>query len=141
MNWLTSALIAAALFSTSNALTNVFQSKMSMGAGLTLFSAGVFACALIIAAVLKTSFQNLSQSGTGIYFALGSGIVWALAQMTFLLMLSKNPPLSIVVPIVVGGIGVGGVITGALFFGEQLSTMRVIGAAIILLGTVILARS
>jgi multidrug transporter EmrE-like cation transporter len=70
-----------------------------------------------------------------------SGFVWAWATYLFLWVIAKNTALSLAIPILVGGIGVGGVIAGVLMFGESLNVLRIAGILIVLAGSVLLARS
>lgn len=141
MNWIISAILSSLFFSLSNAVTKVFQPRLSYGLGLGIFSLGVLLTSLVILLFSKTPIVagKLIQQSSGL--ALVSGFIWGIAQFFFLLMLSKNAPLSVAIPIVVGGIGIGGILAGILFFGEQMTLMRIIGATIVLVGSVILAKS
>lgn len=141
MTWLAAALISAALFSVSNGFTKVFQSKLGTGFGMILFSLGVLASSIFITYVLKIGLPIYKQPTQTIQTALIAGLVWGFAQLFFIIMLGKNAPMTVALPIVVGGIGVGGILTGVLFFGEQMTVPRLIGATIVLIGTVILSRS
>lgn len=141
MNWFISAILSAALFASSNAVTKVFQPKLSFGIGMVLFSLGVLISSLLVTVATKTpmTVTKVAQQAMGLAF--GSGLIWAFAQTFLLITLSKNAPLSVAIPIIVGGVGIGGIAAGVLLFGEQMTLMRTIGSVIVIIGSVILARS
>lgn len=139
MSWPILAIISALLFSTSNVITKTFQPKLNSGLGMFVFSIGVLITSAITAVVYKSGAAP-KFSWSPVYLALAAGTVYTLAQLLFIITLAKNAPLSIAIPIIVGGIAVGGVVTGIAFFGESLSLMRIIGIVTVLIGTVILSR-
>lgn len=139
MSWPILAIVSASLYSLSNVITKVFQPKLSSGVGIFIFSIGVFLSSTLIALFFKSgTIPKFSWQPA--YLALASGFVWAFAQLFFILTIGKNAPISAAIPVVVGGIAVGGVLTGIAFFGETLSLMRIIGIVTVLIGTVILSR-
>lgn len=140
MNWPILAVLSALLYSLSNAITKMFQPKLSTGLGMFIFSTGVFLASALIAIGMKSGGITPKFSLPPAYLAIISGIVWAFAQLLLIVTFSKDAPISIAVPIIVGGIAVGGVLTGLVFFGETLSFMRIIGIVTVLIGTVILSR-
>lgn len=141
MNWFITSLLSAAFFSASNAVTKIFQPKLSFGIGMIIFSIGVLTSSVVYSLITKAPLTLTKISQQTMSFAFGAGFIWAFAQLFFLMTLSKNAPLSVAVPIIVGGIGIGGILTGVLFFGEHMTGMRVVGAVIVLAGSIILARS
>ncbi len=140
MNWPIVAILSALLYSASNAITKTFQPKLTSGIGMFIFSVGVFIASALIAIFMKSGGNVPKFSWGPVSLALASGFVWAFAQLLLLVAFAKNAPLSIAVPMIVGGIAVGGVLTGIAFFGETLSPIRIIGIVTVLIGTVILSR-
>ena len=69
-----------------------------------------------------------------------SGVFFTGAVLLYNTTLSRNVPLSIALPMLVGGIGVAGVIAGVVVFHESLSLMKLIGVSVKLVGTVVLAK-
>lgn len=139
MSWPILAILSALLYSLSNAITKVFQPKLSSGVGIFIFSIGVFFSSTLIALFFK--FGTAPKfSWQPAYLALASGFVWAFAQLFFIVTIGKNAPISAAIPVVVGGIAVGGVLAGLMFFGETLSIMRIVGIMTVLIGTIILSR-
>ena len=140
MNWPIIAVISALLYAGSNAITKTFQPKLTTGVGMVVFSAGVFLTSLLVAMFMKPTGTVPKFSWPPVYLALASGFVWAFAQLALLITFAKGAPISIAVPIIVGGIAVGGVLTGIAFFGETLSLVRIVGIVVVLIGTVMLSR-
>lgn len=140
MNWMMFAILSALLFSVSNALTKMFQPKLATGIGLVLFALGVLGAAVVNIIFGKYTSPQTS-TGNPILIALSAGFIWGFAQLFFILMLAKNAPVSVAIPVVIGGIGIGGVLAGILLFGETLTITRIIGIAIVLTGSIILGRS
>jgi multidrug transporter EmrE-like cation transporter len=119
----------------------MFQPRLATGVGLVVFALGVLAAAIVNLLAVK---GPAPQAGAGINpltLAVTSGFIWGFAQLFFILMLAKNAPVSVAVPVVIGGIGIGGVLAGVLLFGETLTLMRIIGIAIVLAGSILLGRS
>jgi uncharacterized membrane protein len=141
MNWFTFALLSALLFSVSNALTKMFQPRLATGVGLIVFALGVVGAALINLLGIKSTTPPASGGINPMALAITSGFVWGFAQLFFIFMLAKNAPVSVAIPVVIGGIGIGGVLAGALLFGETLTLMRIIGIVIVLAGSILLGRS
>lgn len=140
MNWIVTAIISAAFLSLSNVIAKLYQSKISLGAGMIIFSLGVLVVSVLVTLISKTPFTTSKSLQSAVWLALVYGIIWALGQIFFLTTLAKNAPISLAIPIIVGGIATGGALAGVAFFGETLSLMRVIGIITILTGTVILSR-
>lgn len=140
MNWPILAILSGLLFAGSNAITKAFQPKLPSALGMFIFSAGVFLTSAFLALFIRSAAGAPKFTWPPSYLALTSGFVWAFAQFLLIVAFAKHAPISIAIPIVVGGIAVGGVLTGLLFFGETLSLMRIIGIVTVLIGTVILSR-
>lgn len=139
-SWVPNAIIAALFFSAANAFIKIYQPKLGNGFGLFFFVFGGLIATAFITFVLKIDSNMPKQFGTTPYIAMLAGILWAIANFFFFSLFSKNTPLSIAMPFVVGGIGVGGILAGVLFFGERMNASQIAGAVIVLIGSAILAR-
>ena len=120
----------------------LFQAKIHVVSGLFVFIIGALLTATT--GLILTNFffkQSTVVTREGVQLALIAGAIWAVGQLMFFLTLSKNPPLSVVLPILVAGIGIGGVLAGVLYFQEALTPQRIFAIAIVLIGSIILARS
>ena len=142
MTWFVAALLSALLFSISNAITKDFQPKLSLFTGLLfLILGGLFAVIIGMVITGSSLVKYMGQTNPkALWEAITSGFVWASATFVFFYVLSKNAPLSLAMPVIVGGIGVGGVLAGLLVFHESLTTMQLIGIIVVLAGSVLLAR-
>lgn len=140
MSWPILAVLSGLLFAGSNAITKAFQPKLPSALGMFIFSAGVFLTSAFLALFIKSGAGAPKFTWAPSYLALTSGFVWAFAQFLLIVAFAKHAPISIAIPIVVGGIVVGGVLSGVAFFGETLSFIRIIGITIVLIGTIILSK-
>lgn len=143
MSWFIAILLSALLFSVSNAMTKGFSPRLSLLTSLFVFALGTLFAAGLGLLISKSALirYTADASPRALWGMAVSGFVWAWATYLFLLVISKNTALSLAIPILVGGIGVGGVVAGVLIFGESLTLARVIGIFVILGGSVLLARS
>lgn len=140
MNWLTLSLLSALFYAGSNALTKLFQPKLSTGLGMFIFSIGVFVASAVMAVFVKSGNSVPKASVAPILLAISSGCVWAIGQYLLIVTFAKNAPISVALPIILSGIAVGGILTGVTFFGETLSLTRIIGIVIVLIGTFVLSK-
>lgn len=141
MNWYIFSLLAVVSYSVGNVLTKHVSSRLSSFAGALGQALG----AVIISAITFFVFQTFtSRSGSwdrgSFVIAAISGGLWIIGQMFLFIALSKNAPISIVIPFVMGGLGVGGVIGGVLFFKESLTMIQTLGIITVLVGSVMLAK-
>jgi drug/metabolite transporter (DMT)-like permease len=142
MNWFIAALLSALLFAISNALTKGFSSRLNLFTGLLFFTIGGLLVPLLGFLVTKTPFIKFAHSAAprALWGMMASGFVWAWATYMFLDLLSRSTALSVVLPIIVGGIGIGGVVAGVLFFGETISTTQIGAIVLVLIGSILLGR-
>ena len=139
-NWIPFALAATLFFSLSNTFTKIYQAKLGSGFGSIMFTVGAVVGAVAIA-MLTRSTLPMQKSSSGITLAVISGLLWAIANILLLTAIGKQAPISIVMPLVVGGIGLGGALIGVLAFGETLSSIQIFGILTVLAGSIILSRS
>ena len=141
MNWLSLILISIAGFGTSNALVRYFSTRVSPIVGTVLLIAGMSLTALVIILVnVIIGGKTPIPDRYTIAAAILAGVISTAAQIVYSSTLAKGLPLSIAIPLLVGGLGVAGVIAGVAVFHESLSIMKLIGVSVILVGTIILAR-
>lgn len=141
MNWLTTAIIAVIFLSASNIFLKFYLPKLGTGFAIFYFTLAALVVTMILTFVAKVGEPAAKQVGYAPLFAMASGVLWAIGNFFFFTIFIKNAPLSLVMPIVVGGIGVGGILTGVLLFGESLNFIKIAGILIVLTGSIILARS
>ncbi|MDP1722490.1 MAG: hypothetical protein Q8L37_04745 [Candidatus Gottesmanbacteria bacterium] len=141
MNWLGLLLISITGYGVSNTLVRYYSTRISPLAGAILLSAGALATALVVLFIQTITGGKIPTLGKDtVITGLLSGMFFTGAVLLFNTTLSRSVPLSIAVPILVGGIGVAGVISGVAVFHESLSVMKFIGVSVILVGTVLLAK-
>lgn len=141
MNWLGLLFISITGYGISNALVRYYSTRISPLMGAILLSCGALATALVLLLIQVFSGGKMPIPGKdSIITGLLSGVFFTGAVLFYNTTLSRNVPLSIALPILVGGIGVAGVIAGVAVFHETLSLMKFIGMSVILVGTVLLAR-
>ena len=68
------------------------------------------------------------------------GIVWTIGQMIFLHLFFKYPSLSVVTPIMVGCVALGGTLAGFVVFNEPITLAKVIGVGGILVSVFMLSK-
>lgn len=140
MNWLTTTIIAVAFLSASNVFIKFYLPKLGSGFGTFYFTLAALLMTMILTFIMKAGGPAAKSVGYAPLFAMLSGVLWATGNFFFFTIFAKNTPLSLALPIVVGGIGVGGVITGLLLFHESLNVTQIIGILVVLAGSVILAK-
>lgn len=141
MNWLVLLLISISGYGISNTLVRYYSVRISPILGAVLMTSGALATALIVLMMQSFSGGKIPiPAKDTILTGLLSGVFFTGAVLLYNTTLSRNVPLSIAIPILVGGIGVAGVIAGVAVFHESLSLMKFIGISVILVGTVLLAR-
>lgn len=141
MNWLVLLMMSITGYGISNILVRYYSTRISPLAGAILLSSGALATALIVLLIQSIAGGKMHTLGRDTLFTgLLSGVFFTGAVLLFNTTLSRNVPLSVAVPILVGGIGVAGVLSGVAVYHESLSIMKLIGISVILMGTVILAR-
>lgn len=141
MNWYLFSLLAVLSYSVGNVITKYVSARLSSLAGALGQAVGAIIISTITFLVYQT-FTSRSGSvdrGSFIAAAIGGGL-WVIGQIFLFLAFTKNAPISIVIPFVVGGIGVGGVIGGILFFKESLTVMQILGIITVLVGSLMLTK-
>ena len=141
MNWYIFSLLAVVSYSVGNVIAKYVSSRLSSFAGALGQAVGAVIVSIIAFFVFQTFSSRSGSLDRGSFVAAAvSGGLWIIGQILLFLALSKNAPISIVIPFVMGGLGVGGVIGGILFFKESLTGMQILGIITILAGSVMLAK-
>lgn len=141
MNWLVLLLISIAGYGISNTLVRYYSTRIPPLMGALLLASGALVTALVVLFIQTFSGGKMPIPGKDtIITGLLSGVFFTAAVLFYNTTLSRNVPLSIALPMLVGGIGVAGVIAGVAVFHESLSIMKLIGVIVILVGTVVLAK-
>jgi len=83
----------------------------------------------------------LSLSKNIILLPIAAGTFAGLAEIFYMFMFSKNVPISIGNPLVVGGTVVVAVILGLIILKEPINAIKTIGIIVTITGLVILSRS
>jgi len=141
MNWLGYAILAASFYGFFNFFIKLFADKISPSIALMIMAGTSFILATITTLVLKMTGQELTFSKGVIILPIAAGVFAGLAEIFYIFMFSKNVPISIGNPLVVGGTVLVAVILGLVALKEPLTTIKITGIAITLLGLVILSRS
>ena len=141
MNWLTFAILAALSYGFYNFFAKLSSDKLSPTIGAMFISGTAFLVAAISTIIFRITGQNLSVSKNGILFPIIAGLFAGLAEVFYLFMFSKNTPVSLGNPLVVGGTTFIAVILGLLILKEPINLTRIIGILATLIGLIILSRS
>jgi len=141
MNWLTYAILAASTFGFYNFFTKISADKFSPALA-NMFIAGASLLVAIISTIyLKMSGQSLVFTKSSLLLPIVAGLFAGAAEIFYLSMYSKNAPISIGNPLVVGGTIVIAVILGIIILREPISAAKIAGIIVVLVGLVILGRS
>ena len=140
MNWLVYAILAAVSFGFYNFFTKVSADKFSPAVA-NLFIAGFsFTVAVVSIMYIKISGQSLIFSKSYIILPIVAGIFAGVAELFYLSMYTKNAPITIGNPLVVGGTIVIAVILGMIILKEPINATKIAGIVLVLTGLVFLMR-
>ena len=141
MHWILISILSGIGFSTANALAKNFPNKIDSQYALIIFATvGIITSITGIILVRVLTGKEFILTNQGVMWAAAAGVAWGVGQTLFFITL-KDAPLSLAVPLVVGILGVGGVVAGVLFFHESLTTIRIVGVTVVILGALLLSRS
>jgi transporter family protein len=87
---------------------------------------------------LKSTKTTIELSSKGIYLALAAGVCVGLAEIFSFYAFGKDVPVSVGLPIILGGTVLAGVALGMIFLGETLSLKQWIAMACIIVGVVLM---
>jgi len=140
MNWITFAVLAATSFGFYNFFTKLTAGKLSPTIALMFIAGTSFVVAMIATLVFKVTGQTLTFSKNAILFPVLAGVFTGLAEIFYLFMFTKNAPLSIGNPLVVGGTIIVAVILGLIILREPLNTVKIAGILLTLVGIALLTK-
>lgn len=141
MSWLVGSILSILFFSGKNALQRYISPRLPSLHALIIQAVSAIVV-LLIALTLTRSFTQFSRldSKPVIIMTVLAGIMWIFGEYFLYIVFAKNAPLTIVVPLVTGGVAIGGVLTGLLFFNESLTIVRLVGIITVLVGSIILVK-
>ncbi len=135
------AVLSAVCFSTFNAIVKALPSKIHIIYILPFVVAGGLVISLLGLLLPKfVSYENVVLTRTGALYAIGMGALWTVGQLLFLHVFFDYPELSVVTPIMVGLVALGGTLLGFLVFKEPITLFKMIGVAGIMVSVYILSK-
>ncbi len=141
MNWIPYAILAASTFGFYNFFVKLSADKLNPIAA-NIFIAGTSCLIAIISAIyLKLNGQDLLITKESVKFPIIAGLFAGVAEIAYLMMYSKNTPITIGNPLVVGGTTIIAILLGFIILKEPVSLSKGIGIVLTLTGLVILSRS
>jgi len=141
MNWLAYAILAASSFGFYNFFTKISADKFSPALA-NIFIAGTSLLVAIISTIyLKMSGQSLTFTKSSLMLPVLAGLFTGVAEIFYLSMYSKNAPITVGNPLVVGGTIVITVILGMIILKEPMSAAKIAGIIFVITGLVLLTRS
>jgi bacterial/archaeal transporter family protein len=141
MNWLAYAILAASSFGFYNFFTKISADKFSPALA-NIFIAGTSLLVAIISTIyLKMSGQSLTFTKGSLILPIMAGLFTGAAEIFYLSMYSKNAPITVGNPLVVGGTIVIAVILGIIILKEPMSAAKIAGIIFVITGLVLLTRS
>ena len=141
MNWLIFAFLTASSYGAYNFFVKISANKLSPTIVIMLLTGTAFLVASISTLVLKFTGHNLTVSKNVIMYPVLAGLFAGVAEIFYLLMYSKNAPLSIGLPLVMSGTIIVAVFLGIIILKEDLSAVKFIGILVTLIGLIVLTRS
>lgn len=141
MTWLAYAILAASSFGFYNFFTKISAEKFSPTVA-NIFIAGTSCLIAIISTIyLKMSGQSLIFTKGSLILPIVAGLFTGAAEIFYLTMFSKNTPVTIGSPLVVGGTIVVATILGIIILKEPMSATRIAGVVCVIVGLFLLTRS
>lgn len=141
MNYISFAIFAAVGFGFYNFFVGKSGGKISPFLATAFLTISGFILT-IIASLFQKYFagEKLLVTNDGIKFAVLAGVAAGIAEIFYFFAFSKNTNVSIVLPIVFTLTVITGVILGVIFDNETLSSMKVAGILLGILGLFLLTR-
>ncbi|HSH82206.1 MAG TPA: hypothetical protein VLA19_27075, partial [Herpetosiphonaceae bacterium] len=134
--------LSAICFSVFNAIAKALPSRIHLIYVLPFVVAGGLVISLLGLVLPKfVAYENVILTRTGAFYAIAMGSVWALGQLLFLHVFFNYPELSVVTPIMVGCVALGGTLAGFFIFKEPITLFKVIGVVGIMVSVYILSKS
>ena len=141
MHWLAFAVLTASSYGVYNFFVKISANKLSPTIAIMFLTGTAFLVAAISTMFLKLTGQNLTITKNVIIYPILAGLFAGVAEIFYLLMYSKNAPLSIGLPLVMSGTIIVAVFLGIIFLKEDLNAVKFIGILITIIGLIVLTRS
>ncbi len=141
MNWIAFAMLSAISFGFYNFFTKLSADKLSPTIALMCIAGTSFLVATISTVVFKISGQELTFSREALWLPILAGISTGIAEIFYLYMFTKDAPLNLGNPMVVGVTMLIAVLLGVIFLKEPLSVSKIAGICLIIAGAILLIRS
>jgi uncharacterized membrane protein len=140
MSWITFAILTATSFGFYNFFTKLAADKLSPTIALMFIAGASFLVAIISTIGFKISGQELTFSKNAIWFPILAGIFTGVAEIFYLYMFTKDAPLNIGAPLVIGITILATVLLGLIVLKEPLNAVKIAGICLTIIGLVILTR-
>ena len=135
------AVLSAVCFSIFNAIVKALPPRIHIIYVLPFVITGGLIISLFGLVLPRfVPFENVVLTRTGALYAIGMGVVWTIGQFLFLHVFFNYPELSVVTPIMVGCVALGGTLAGFLIFKEPITLFKIIGVAGIIVSVFILSK-
>lgn len=141
MNWITFAILSSTCFGFYNLFAKISADKLSPTIALMFMATASFTIALIWTLFLKFTGHNLTITKSTLIFPIIAWLLTGVAEIFYLIMFSKNTPVSIGTPFVLSATLLITTILGILILKEGITTIKITGIIITLIGLIILTRS
>lgn len=141
MQWIPYAILAATSYGFYNFFVKMSAGKLSPTIAIMFLTGTAFIIATISTLVLKVSGQNLIIARNAILFPILAGLFAGIAEIFYLIMYSKEAPLSIGLPLIMGGTMLVAIILGLVVLKEGFNTAKTAGIILVFIGIIFLSRS
>lgn len=139
MNWILLLTLAALCFGLYNFFIKVASGSIHQILGAVILQVVAAVVGVILLIYLKMTGENFSLSNKGIFFSVLAGIAVGLAEILTFAVFSKQIPVSVGTPVIIGGSIVVTALLGFLFLQEHLSLLQTIAVLLIITGVTLLS--
>ena len=140
MNWLVFAISAAFFMALYNVFIKLSAGNIHQVVGAVVLQVVAALAGLVALLVLKAQGTPMPISKKGLAFAALAGLCVGLAEILSFYTFSSGTLASRGVPVIVGGTVVIAAIIGLVLLREQLAPMQIVGAGLVVVGLLLLAR-
>lgn len=140
MHWMSFAVLAALSFGFYNFFTKISADKLSPTIALMFIAGTSFVVAVVATIVFKLSGQPLTFSKNALWFPIFAGAATGVAEIFYLFMFTKEAPLNIGMPLVIGLTVVSTVVLSFIFLKEPMNMIKIFGIISIVFGLVLLTK-
>lgn len=141
MNWLIFAILAAGSYGFYNFFAKISTDKFSPVIAAAFITGFSFLVTIAATIYLKISGQNLIFSKNTILYPILAGLFVGAAEIFYMITFSKNAPLSIATPLVIGGAAFIATLLGIFFLRENLSATKIFAILLTIIGLFLLAKN